>query len=671
MMPQAEAAPSGESTLLSVGRNCWRIAPASRIAFLIDAADYFATFAETVARARESVLVLGWDVDSRTRLWRAGAPAAAKGLPSRLGPLLDRVVRRRRGLSVHVLAWDAAVVFALERELLARLRLDWWTHRRLHLRFDAYHPLGASHHQKVVVIDDAVAFVGGIDLTHGRWDTPEHRADDRRRVDADGAAYRPFHDVQMVVAGEAAARLGELARARWTRATGERLAPPRPGADPWPPGLAAGLEGARVGIARTEPAFDGMAGAGEVRALDLDAIAAARRWIYVENQYLTAECVEEAIAARLKERDGPEVVLVVPRVCSGWLEESTMGLLRARLLHRLRAVDRDRRLRVYHPVVPRLGEGTLNVHAKVLIVDDRLARVGSSNLSNRSMGLDTECDLALDAAGDPRIERAVAALRARLVAEHLGVGPERVAGTLAAAGSLIGTIEALRGGPRTLNEVPADAPVGWAGGMGEGAALVDLERPVESRLPLEAPPRGPLLRLVGLAAAIAVLAVAWHGTPLGARVARAWPATAALVSHGGPEALAALVVVYVVGSVLFVPMTLLVLLTVLWLGPWPAAGWALAGALSAATAAYALGRGQRREVLSRVPARWVRRLGRRLERGDLSSIALLRLVPVAPFAVVSLVAGALRVRFGVFLLGSALGLLPGLLALALLARAVR
>lgn len=102
-----------------------------------------------------------------------------------------------------------------------------------------------------------------------------------------------------------------------------------------------------------------------------------------------------------------------------------MGVLRARLLQRLRTADRFGRLHVYAPVVPGLGEAHLHVHAKVLIVDDRLVRVGSANLNNRSMGLDTECDLMIEAGSDTQTQKAIAHFRNRLVGEHLGVPPKR------------------------------------------------------------------------------------------------------------------------------------------------------------------------------------------------------------------------------------------------------
>src|SRR3569832_2150888 len=86
--------------------------------------------------------------------------------------------------------------------------------------------MGGSHHQKVVVIDDQLAFAGGLDLTLGRWDTPDHVPDDPRRIELNPAPARPYHDVQVAVSGAAARALGELARERWRCATGKKLRAP-------------------------------------------------------------------------------------------------------------------------------------------------------------------------------------------------------------------------------------------------------------------------------------------------------------------------------------------------------------------------------------------------------------------------------------------------------------
>jgi phosphatidylserine/phosphatidylglycerophosphate/cardiolipin synthase-like enzyme len=493
------------------GRNCWRRAQARRAAFLIDACDYFEVLAESFERARHSIFVIGWDLHSRLRL-RPTAPDAEK---EALGAMLDRLARREPGLRVRILDWDFSFLMTPNRELASWLPLDWRSHERMALRLDGHHPVGACHHQKLVVVDDAVAFVGGIDLTAGRWDTSEHRVEDERRRNPDGTPYPPFHDVQLAVDGEAARALGRLARRRWRRATGslrhERAAPRWARHDPWPPSLRPDLRDASIAIARTEPSYAGRRAVREVEQLHLDSIAAARRSIYIENQYLSSRSIGDALCASLAQHAGPEIVVVAPRECSGWLEEGTMGLLRHRLMRRIREADRHGRFRLLHPRLP--GDSVrLNVHAKVSIVDDAIARVGSANLSNRSMGFDTECDAQIEARGDPQVARGIAAFRDRLLAEHLGTEPSRVAETMARTGSLFATIDQLGGGERTLAPLDFDVPA-WVDAVVPDRLLTDPEAPAPSLAFIESwtPSllRDPQRRTVAPAVAVVALGLAW------------------------------------------------------------------------------------------------------------------------------------------------------------------
>ena len=146
------------------------------------------------------------------------------------------------------------------------------------------------------MIDDALAFSGGLDLTTRRWDTREHRLDDPRRVDLAGVPYPPFHDVQAMVDGKAAAALAELARMRWTHGACERAPPIRPTGDPWPQSVTPDLTDIDVGIARTSPALDDESEIREVEALFFDMVDRAERCIYIENQYLTSQRFAERLA---------------------------------------------------------------------------------------------------------------------------------------------------------------------------------------------------------------------------------------------------------------------------------------------------------------------------------------------------------------------------------------
>ena len=118
---------------------------------------------------------------------------------------------------------------------------------------------------------------------------------------------------------------------------------------------------------------------------------------------------------------------------------------RVRLLHAIAARDPHQRLRVYVPFTS--GGMPIYVHAKLMIVDDEVLRIGSANMNNRSMGLDTEADLFLDAARPandrPDVRAAIARLRHTLLGEHCGIDPETVPAFLENHGSMAEMIDAL------------------------------------------------------------------------------------------------------------------------------------------------------------------------------------------------------------------------------------
>jgi len=664
-------APTSKASIFAPGRNCWRIETATRFATIIDVADYFAAFAEACRAATRQIFILGWDFDRHERLYRREHDGT---MPDELGAFLVELVRQKPRLDVYLLSWDFNMIYASERELLPALRMRMQAPPRFHFRLDGEHPKGASHHQKVVVIDDQIAFAGGIDLSRWRWDTSEHEAQDPRRVDPSGKRYPPFHDLMVLVEGDAAARLGALARQRWRHARGWKVEPPRqPETSAWPQTIAAELTDVPIAIARTEPARRGRAAVQEVQQLYLDAIAAAMDSIYIENQYFTARCLAEAIEKRLGDPEGPEVVLVLPRKTGGWLEQVTMDVVRSRILDRLCAADRHGRLRVYYPHQLGLGDDCIIVHAKLLIVDDRLLRIGSSNASNRSMGLDTECDLAIEADGArPAIAQCIAALRARLLAEHLGCKPDDISAALREQGSLIRAIDELRCDRRSLRNLDwsIDPEVAH---MVPDAALLDPSEPlspdyvVEEYVPKSGKKRGRrrLMVFAALVLALLVLAAAWRWTPLQAFLSpeRIGDHLASIPSAEGRATVA--IGGFVVASLAMVPVTLLAVIGGVVFGGWQAFAYVISGALLASAAGFFIGRWLGRGAIERLSGSRVENLSKRLATRGVVAVALLRLVPVAPFAVFNLVAGTSHLGVRQFLVGSLIGLAPGLGAITL------
>lgn len=435
-------------SVLEPGNTCWRIARADRLTCIVDAADYFRHAKSAMLQAEKRIMLIGWDFDTRIRLEPAGKTLEG---PDELGDFLEWLPERRPGLDIYLLKWNIGALSALGRGMTPVFVLDLLTDPRLHFEMDGAHPVGAAHHQKIIVVDDRLAFCGGIDMTVDRWDTPDHADDSAYRREPRGKRYGPWHDVTTAVDGAAARALGDQARARWKAATGEDLDPVEADHTIWPDGLEPTLCGVDVAVARTLPAYGGKDGVHEIEALYLAVIAQARDVLYLESQYLASRKLAEALARRLREPDGPEIVLVLPRNADGWLEQKAMDGARRSLLNMLWKADVHGRFGAYYPVTER-GE-PIYVHAKVLVMDDRLLRIGSSNLNNRSMGFDTECDLAIEAnhPGD-EVSRAAIELRNLLVAEHLGVDRDEVAAGIGEGGSLLSTIERLRGPGRSLRK---------------------------------------------------------------------------------------------------------------------------------------------------------------------------------------------------------------------------
>lgn len=670
---------TGSGPLLVPGVTCQTRALAQRLTVLVDGQAYFRALAGSLALAERQALIVGWDIDPDTVLWRGDDPGptppgglpwrTGRALPARFGPLLDDLARRRLRLHCHVLAWDFGTLFAVKRRFVPVYHLDWASHRRVRVRLDSAHPFGAAVHLKTACIDDAVAYVGGLDISRGRWDRPGHLSHDPLRVDPNGTPTPPWHDQQLLVSGHAAGAIGDFLRDRWRLATGQRLPIPPAGLDAWPAGVQPDLHDVHVGLARTEPAWDDRPAVREVERLYLEVIARAKRLIYLENQYITAHVIAAALARRLAEPDGPEVVIVSSLRSSGFLEQATMDVRRARFIARLERADLHGRLRILYPQTA--PEQHIKVHSKVALIDDWYLSVGSSNLANRSMGTDVELDLAVEAHG--KAEAAVRALvprhRHRLIGEWFDLPLAEVRAALAQHdGSLVRTLDTLRAqaGERTL--VPLRASEGTAlvpAIFSDPEHALDLATWADKSMP-DGLPRSMIA--VALRAGVGLLLFAalesvWHGFPTEVAADPGAMAEWLEPTGPGPVALLTTLVALILSGVLPLPMGALLALVGFAFGPAAGLPLCVVGAEIGALLGWITGRllGPNRVRGVAVPR--LNALTRRLARGGMVSIAELRILPRYTWAEVNLVAGASQLDLRDFLAGTALGLIPGALVL--------
>jgi len=479
-----------ETRSLNTGDNCWRIDHALQASVIVDAEGYFRIARQAMEMAQHQIMLVGWDFDARIKL----VHHQHGNVPIEVGAFIDYLVAQNPLLHVYILRWDMGALKTLFRGKTLLTLLRWAFNRRIHLKLDSVHPTGASHHQKIVVIDDCLAFCGGIDMTDRRWDTRSHDDHEPERKDAEGKPYHPWHDATTALSGPAAAALGELCRDRWRRAGGKLVAAPLPADQCWPEDLPADFTDVAVAISRTRPEMPDIPPIREIERLYLDLIARAEHWIYAESQYFASRKIAEALARRLEEPDGPEIVILNPVTAEGWLEPIAMDTARAQLIEAIRPHDKRGRLRLYHPYT---ADGApVYVHAKVTIIDGKILRVGSSNFNNRSLRLDTECDVTIDSTlpGNGAAADRIAGIAHELMAEHLGVAPQAVARRFAETNSLIETIETLRGPGHSLRPYVVPELSGLQEWLADNEIL-DPEGPEEMFAPLAK--RGLLRRLNG------------------------------------------------------------------------------------------------------------------------------------------------------------------------------
>jgi phosphatidylserine/phosphatidylglycerophosphate/cardiolipin synthase-like enzyme len=456
---------------------------------LVDTDAYYAAAVETMARARRSIHFLNWAFEPDTRM----LPTCEGSGGENIAHLLKRLADAEPNLDIRILCWQSALPVAATQKFFPIVDRGVFASSRVKFVLDGELPLGACHHQKVIVVDDAVAFCGGADIGQDRWDSSRHLDDDPRRKRASRSRYYTSrHEVMAVVDGPAATAVGDLFRRRWRRCTGETLEPPPP--EPpiaWPESVEPLFAHVRVGLSRTEPAWRAASGVRECEALHLAGIASAKSCIYMENQYFTSELMARALGARLTEPGGPDVVLVSTTRSPSYFDQNTMDPTRSRFIEKLKAADRFGRFQIYSPVTA-LGRDII-VHAKVTIIDDVLVRVGSANINNRSLGFDTECDMSLEADG-PGTESqraAISGLRTDILAHWLGCAAAVVDDAIARSGGVCRALESLReAGFRRLRPIapqrlhpPAALIADWH--IGDPMSPTDSFRPWRRRRAIE------------------------------------------------------------------------------------------------------------------------------------------------------------------------------------------
>lgn len=651
------------SSTLIPGDTVWRRCKARRVAVLNDAAAYFSALREALLHAQDLVYIIGWDIHSETRLVGA-AGHADDGLPEQLGPFLRALVQRHPALQINILAWDFVSFYASEREWNSAAKFTADTDGRVRFHLDSTLPFGSAQHQKIVCVDGSLAFVGGLDLTIRRWDTSDHRADHALRCDPQGKPYPPFHDVQCMVDGDAAEQLFELAEQRW-RAAGQQVDDRRAlKSNRWPANVPVEAEHMPVGIARTEVVCPAGSTIREVERSFIAAIRSATSFVYVENQFTSATTMARVLAEQMRRVPSLRVLIVAPKLHSSWLESQAMQNGRGAFIDCFSEVGVADRIRFVYPV-SRSGnkEAAVMVHSKLLVVDDRILRIGSANLNNRSMGADSECDLIFEAATDEHRDFIIS-VRRRLIAHFCGLDEETIAHNEPRLFALLDDVSKADGA-KTLRKVKSSVLTSTLANMVQPVADPELPLHLE-RAASRMWTTKTIIGIVAIAVGLLGLGMAWSYTSL-SDYADTGHISAFLSAYAqsvwGPLfAIAA----FVVGGLVVFPVLVLIAATAAALGPWLGFVSAMVGVFLSALVLFAIGRVLGRERLQRLLGRRAARIQERVVGKGILAVVVIRMIPIAPFSVVNVVAGASTLPLRDFMVGTLLGMTPGILAMAVL-----
>lgn len=664
------------------GENCWRVERAEYASIVVDYGNYYRDLRESILKAKKSIFMLGWDIDSRIRLLR-GKDAEGKGQTT-FFDLVTTVARENPALQIFLNKWDHSIFFTRQRE---PSWLEKWQSAGLpniHVCLDDKLPLAACHHQKVVVIDDELVYWGGMDVALGRWDFRHHHVVNRNRADPGGLPdpdhmthFGPYHDIQGVLAGPAVAAFAELVRSRWLATCPDVIPPafvPRAGGGvppSWPDSDPPDFFNVDLAIARTMPAMrDDTPQTEEVIHALTGEIATAEKFIYIENQFLASPEIARALNKRLLERPALRVLLISCQEPQGHIERRAMwgGRLRFKELIEIGGVAG--RVVMAHPASRENGvETPVRIHSKLMIVDDKYLHLGSTNLNNRSMGMDTECDVTL-MGHDEASRQKIQAVRNDLIREHTGLEVKDIRRIIEQGGSVRNFLEPLETSRQCLREID-DSPYKDDWFVGLCIAGADPRRPPLpiswTRMPkfchTEGVKNAALWSLAAVALLIA-LPLAWEYTPLSEYADPHYLAGTFKALRGSPFALVWILAVFVVGGLVFFPVTILSAAVILVFGGFTGFSYAMAGALASAASGYAVGRWMGPGWLQRsFPS--LRRAADKLKAQGVLGVTVVRLLPIAPYSLVNIGFGIVRASWIDFMLGTLLGLLPGKVAMAL------
>ena len=646
---------------------------ASRLSFFTCSRDYFSSLAGVFPKAQKRILIVGWSFDDRIRLIRDNdtGPTGPE-----LGDLLLFIAREKPSVRIDLCIWKPPSLFAADQHITYQFRKSVGKQPNIHLHQLSAESAFASRHEKYVILDDALAFIGGIDLTRERWDSPEHLAESPARVNPEGEAYGPYHDTHAVMSGPVVGNLLSLADAEFSLGLSSDAEPP----SLWPEGIPVDAENVRIMLARTRTSPDAdVPDLRQIRQVYLDLLSEAREFIFIENQYFSSDEITDLLSRTLREKEGPELIILMSRELPDLLGRMTMGVNASMHIAKLRENDHHGRLGFFNPVSSDNPATPIKVHSKLMITDSRYLTLGSGNINQRSFGFDNEVNILMDAqeTDDPGC---VAKLEERILARHCGLRVEEWR-------------EMVRRNRGSRLSAFRERSSSWEGLQEPGELMppdsipeelldyFDMKGAPRSEEALHTmtkdEPRGFIARTKKIWGFLLLTAVVLGAVFFLSRTdvdIQKVLGTVRELNKTRPGVAALLTIVtFWLSMLIFVSISVPIVSFAALHGPWFGILYSTLGVFSGAAIFYALGLVLHTSpVFDRFKAvRHVKKQFEKIRPYGLWAVAISRMLPSGPFLVVNLVTGMLGFRPSQFLVGSLIGLMPGIIAFTVFGETIR
>lgn len=675
---------TSDNSIFKPGTNCWRVEKANHASIIVDYANYYRDLHQSICKARKSIFILGWDIDGRIELLR-GEDKEKVDAPSNLFDLIKWKVETCPDIKIYFNKWDYSLFFAKEREPLAGLHWRQIKSDNFHYCIDGVLPLGSCHHQKVAVIDDEVAYCGGMDIALARWDFREHHPVNPDRADPKGLLnphhiepFAPYHDLMMVTSGPAAQALGELFRDRWKLACNHEMytiekSDTKDIPHSWPDADPPDFFNVDIAIARTLPPVRRRVRKEEVIAAYLAEIPHASKFIYIENQFLVQKDIARALNKQLREYPELRILAISCDRPKGIMERKSMWAPRLEFREIIESGGVKDRVALVHPISCENGQtDPVRVHSKLMIIDDKFLHLGSANINNRSMGFDTECDQIL-IGNDEASRKKIAAVRTDLIREHSGreaVEIERLIETNAPIAAFLEDVPTSRQHFKRIDDeiYRHEKFVSFAKKIADPRRpliTADLTIPLSNKHFKKHISKPWIWFIAILLVLLVISAVSFVSVDNGLLSIENISKSLESISNSA-YAIPVVLALFVFSGLILFPLTILIAATAAVFGPLSGFALSIAGTLLSAIAGYGIGRKLGFSNVRKMFGTNADKIREKINHGGIIGVTIIRMLPISPFGLMNVLFGINGIPFITYISGTFLGILPGTIALAVL-----